>query len=272
MGTQSWDEIDAWLRDGGLVVASSDRAARALQAEFHRRRRAEGLSAWPTPNIVDWKSSPAAAWEDRNSDGRLLLNAAQELSVWSEIIHSEQHLPTALGASVRRLATMAMEAYDLLSSYAPRFLRASSRAGWDRDSGAFSDWLAEFDERCARNGFISMSHVPLELIRILREDPTGRPPLRLAGFDRLLPVQQRVLRRMGLWQQFQSARAASPDKLSTVARDSQAELESCAYWCHAQLAAKSNARILVVTQDLRNAAAKSSAPSCDSFSQSSSAI
>src|SRR5579859_959218 len=104
MGTQFGAELDAWLREGGLVVASSDRAARALQAEFHRRRRHEGRSAWPTPNIVDWKSFTRKAWEDRDFDGRLLLNSAQELSLWCEIIHSEHHLPTTLSASVRRLA------------------------------------------------------------------------------------------------------------------------------------------------------------------------
>jgi ATP-dependent helicase/nuclease subunit B len=248
MGSQSWDEIDAWLRDGGLVVASSDRAARALQTEFHRRRRNEGLSAWPTPNIVDWKTLTRRAWEDRNSDGRLLLNAAQEIAVWCEIIHSEHHLPTTLSASVRRLATMAVEACELLSSYAPRFLRASSRIGWDRDSGEFSNWLAEFDERCARNGLTSMSRVPLELIALLQTDSSPRPPLRLAGFDRVLPVQQQLFDAWGEWQQFQ-LEGLSPRTGFYRTPDIQTELESCARWCHTQLAAKPNARILVITQD-----------------------
>ncbi len=248
MDNQSWDEIDAWLRDGGLVVASSDRAARALQADFHRRRRHEGRSAWPTPNIVDWKSFTRKAWEDRNFDGRLLLNSAQELSVWCEIIHSEHHLPTTLSASVRRLATMAVEACDLLSFYAPRFLRASSRIGWDRDSGQFSNWLADFDQRCAKNGFISMSHLPLELIPLLQADSAARPPLRLAGFDRLLPVQQQLFDAWGQWQQFQ-IRGQRPQTHFYRTRDSQTELEACAYWCHTRLAADPHSRILVITQD-----------------------
>ncbi|MGA8090242.1 MAG: PD-(D/E)XK nuclease family protein [Terracidiphilus sp.] len=248
MDIQSWGEIDAWLRGGGLVVASSDRAARALQAEFHRRRRNEGLTAWPTPDIVDWKSFTRKAWEDRNFDGRLLLNSAQELSVWCEIIHSEHHLPTTLSASVRRLATMAVEACELLSSYAPRFLRAASRIGWDRDSGEFSKWLAEFDERCDRNSFISASHLPLELIPLLQADSASRPPLRLAGFDRLLPVQQQLFDAWGQWQQFQiQGQQAQTHFYRTP--DSQTELESCAYCCHTRLAAKPDARILVITQD-----------------------
>ena len=51
----AWDSggIDAWLRGGGLVVTASDRAARALATNFHRARRAEGLSAWPAPTVLD---------------------------------------------------------------------------------------------------------------------------------------------------------------------------------------------------------------------------
>ena len=33
---------------------------------------------------------------------------------------------------------MAIEAHDLLCSYAPHFLRRSSPVSWDRDAGAFS--------------------------------------------------------------------------------------------------------------------------------------
>jgi len=38
------------------VVTASDRASRALAFVFHRARRAEGLTAWPAPNILNWKS------------------------------------------------------------------------------------------------------------------------------------------------------------------------------------------------------------------------
>src|SRR5258708_34802113 len=54
MGFISAPEVDAWLRGGGLVVAASERAARAIKAGFHRARRAEGLTAWPAPQVLDW--------------------------------------------------------------------------------------------------------------------------------------------------------------------------------------------------------------------------
>ena len=249
MGTQPGSELDAWMRQGGVVVASSDRAARAIQADFHRRRRDEGLTAWPAPNILDWQTFARTAWEERNLDGRLLLNPAQELAVWSEIIHSEQHLPTALTESVRRLASMAIGAHDLLCSYAPQYLRTSSRTGWDQDAGAFSKWLADFEKQCIRNGHISLSRLPLEITVLLVEDSLSRPPLRIAGFDRVLPTQRRFFDAWGSWQQLQPEGHAATRAFHS-ARDGQSELESCAYWCHQKLATKSDQRLLIITQDL----------------------
>jgi probable DNA repair protein len=248
MGTQSGAELDAWLREGGLVVASSDRAARALQADFHRRRRAEGLSAWPTPSIVDWKSFARTAWEDRNLDGHLLLNSAQEQSLWAEIIHSEKHLPTTLPESIRRLASMAMEAHELLCTFAPQFLRKSSRMSWDQDAGEFNHWLASFDDQCAKNGLISPSRLPLELIAQLQEGSSGRPPLYIAGFDRLVPTQRRLFDAWSSWHQFKPEDPTTRVGFYSV-RDARTELESCAWWCHEQLASNPNKRLLVVAQD-----------------------
>lgn len=249
MGTQLGAEFDAWLRGGGLVVASSDRAARALQADFHRRRRAEGFFAWQAPKIVDWKSFVRAAWEERNAEGQLLLNSAQEQSIWSEIIHSEKHLPTALPESVRRLASMAMEAHDLLCSYAPQFLRKSSRASWDQDAGEFSQWLAAFDECCAGNNLTTTSRLPLELIAQLHDDASMRTPIGLAGFDRLVPTQERFFDAWGDSQQFKSDVSNSQISFYTL-RDGRTELESCAWWCAGQLSLNPDRRLLVITQDL----------------------
>ncbi|WP_348261723.1 PD-(D/E)XK nuclease family protein [Telmatobacter sp. DSM 110680] len=249
MGTQLGAELDAWLREGGVMVASSDRAARALQADFHRRRRVEGLSTWPMPNIVDWKTFVRTAWEERNLDGRILLNSAQEQSIWAQIIHSDKHLPTMLPASVRRLASMAMEAHDLLCSYAPQFLRKSSRVSWDQDAGEFGKWLASFDDHCAKNSLISPSRLPLELIAQLMDDSSGRSPLCIAGFDRLVLTQRRLFDAWGPWKQFTLQDTTAHPSFYSV-RDGRTELESCAWWCREQLASNPHKRLLVVTQDL----------------------
>ena len=109
-------EIDAWLREGGLVVTASDRAARALADAFHRARQAAGLAAWPAPEILDWKSFVRIAWEQRASDARLVLNPAQEEALWVEIASQDRSLATLLEGPRHRVAALAIEAHELLCS------------------------------------------------------------------------------------------------------------------------------------------------------------
>ncbi|MGB9409006.1 MAG: PD-(D/E)XK nuclease family protein [Terracidiphilus sp.] len=247
MGASAAIEIDAWLREGGLVVAASDRAARALAAAFHRARMAEGLAAWPAPNITDWKSFACAAWNKRGNDAHLLLNPAQEEALWVGIADKDQSLATLLEGPRHRLAALAMEAHELLCSYAPKFLRPSTRAAWQLDAAAFSGWLAVFDEVCRSGNLLSPGRLPYELISLLKTDSTERPPLLLAGFDRILPVQCSLFDAWGEWHEAVRGEPAGEIHFH-AATDAQAELAACAIWCGSQLATNPNARLLVVAQ------------------------
>jgi probable DNA repair protein len=247
MGALAADEINAWLREGGLVVTASDRAARALAAGFHRARRAEGLSAWPAPNILDWKSFVRRTWEQRTADARLLLNPAQEQALWVEIAGADRSLATLLEGPRHRLAALAMEAHELICSYAPQFLRSSARASWQQDAAAFSGWLRGFDEACRAGSLISPNRLPHELIPLLFAETAKRPPLLLAGFDRILPVQRSLFDAWGSWREASQGEPAVEVHFHAAA-DAQAELAACAIWCGRQLAANPSARLLVVTQ------------------------
>jgi probable DNA repair protein len=249
MGARPAAEIDAWLRGGGLVVAASDRAARALESVFHAARRSEGLTAWPAPKIQDWKSFVRSVWEERGKgDGRLLLNAAQERSLWAEIAARGGHLATVLEGPRHRLAGLAMEAHELLCAYAPQFLREAARSAWQQDAAAFSGWLAAFDQACRAGNLLSPARLPLEAIALLENDQAERPPLLLAGFDRILPAQREVFNAWGAWQEAPAGEPAARI-LSHEAPDAPAELAACALWCKEQLAADPRARLLMVTQE-----------------------
>jgi probable DNA repair protein len=252
MGRSAEVEIDVWLRGGGLVVTASDRAARALASAFHRARRAEGLTAWPAPNILDWKSFVHAEWVERRKtsgvDGRLLLNPIQERALWAEIAGRHNQPAALLEGPRHRLASLAMDAHELLCSHAPHLLRPSARGGWQQDAAAFSQWLTAFDEICRADDLLSPARLPLELIPLLESAPSTKPPLLLAGFDRILPTQRRVLDAWGQWQQVAPGEPAA-QILFHQASDAQAELAACALWCGCQLAANPNARLLIVTQD-----------------------
>jgi probable DNA repair protein len=240
-------EIDDWLREGGLVVTASERAARAVAAGYHRARRVEGLSAWPAPNILDWKSFARKAWEERCADARLLLNPAQEEAVWEEIAGQDQSLATLLEGPRHRLAALAMEAHELLCSYAPRFLEKSARGGWQQDAGVFSGWLESFDEVCRRERLLSPSRLPRELIALLKAEQAERPPLLLTGFDRLQPAQRSLFDAWGAWREADAGEQKTEIHFHEAA-DGQAELAACAIWCERQLTANPNARLLVVAQ------------------------
>jgi ATP-dependent helicase/nuclease subunit B len=249
MGTRAEFEIDSWLRDGGMVLASSDRAARSLQRAYHHRRRTEGLTAWLVPEIHSWSSFVRARWEERLADAEILLNSTQEQALWDDIIGREQHLSTVLEGPRYRLAALAMQAHDLLCTYAPRYLNASARGGWDRDAEAFSSWLSTFSQKCDREGLLSPSRAPLKMISALRGDATSRPPLLIVGFDRLLPVQQEFLTAWGRWQELSTGTRADQVHFY-AATDDAAELASCATWCNRCLAADPKARLLVISQQI----------------------
>ena len=254
MGEKSAVEIDAWLRGGGIVITASERAARSLAAAFHRARRAEGLAAWPTPNIRDWHSFARVVWDERGIDGRAVLSPLQEQSLWARVVAQAAPEAVQLAGAGDRLAALAMDAHHLLCDYAPQLLKDNARTGWDQDAGSFSGWLAAFNELCGNGKFISAARLPLDLITsLLQDDTKTRPPLLLAGFDRILPTQQALFAAWGADAGVREAplEAAAAQVEFHFAADPAAELAACALWSKARLAAQPGARLLVITQDAR---------------------
>jgi len=144
-----------------------------------------------------------------------------------------------------------MEAHGLLCSYAPQLLRATARAGWQSDPAAFSRWLATFDKTCRAKNSISPARIPIELIPILEGSSTTRPPLLLAGFDRLTPTQRQLF---AAWGQCQNLSDLTPNETPATihfhrAPQAHAELEACALWAAQHLSTNPAARILILTQD-----------------------
>lgn len=248
MGVQSAVNVDAWLRSGGLVVTASERTARFLTEAFHHARRAEGLTAWPSPNIQDWHSFVRNAWDERSLDGRTALNSLQEHSLWAGIVSAAAPQAARLTGVRNRLASLAMEAHGLLCAYAPQFLKEKARIAWDQDAAAFSAWLADFDATCRAGNLISAARLPHELIAALEADPSTRTPLLLVGFDRILPLQRQLFTAWGDFTEAAPGESAAQIEFHE-APDPGVELAACAFWCKQQFAANPNARLLVITQD-----------------------
>lgn len=240
---------DAWLRGGGLLVAASERAARSVRTAFHRARRAEGLTAWPAPEVRDWNSFVREVWQQSSRDERMVLSAAQEQALWFEILGASGQGSALLEGPRQRLAALAIQAHALLCGYAPRYLRPGARSGWQQDAAAFSEWLAAFDEKCSSLSAISSARIPLELAAAWEAERADRPPLLLAAFDRLTPVQHKVFDAWGDWKHAARGPAAAEIRFYE-ALDAQSELDACALWCRERLRENPATRLVVIAQNL----------------------
>ena len=249
MGSTPRTEIDHWLADGGLVVTANERAARALRVAYHRRRHAEGLTAWPTPGILAWAAFVRKGWNERATDGHLVLNSAQEQALWSGIIAKQEGFAAYLEAPRRRLAEMASSAHELLCSHAPKYLTEAARSGWDRDAGAFSSWLSQFATTCQTDRLVSLSRIPLELLSPLREDRSPRQRLLIVGFDRMQPVQRDLFNAWGQWRELPPSEPAG-EVHHWAAADPNSELDACAAWATKQIEDNTDSRILIVDQNI----------------------
>jgi ATP-dependent helicase/nuclease subunit B len=241
-------ELDRWLKRGGRVAAASERAARATLAEYHRSRRREGLAAWAAPDVLSWQTFARQEWEQRRTDGRLILNSTQERALWAGIIRSSGHGAGLLEGPMRRLAALSMEAHSLLCAYAPQMLEARARRTWYQDSDIFSGWLEEFDAECRAKRLVSEQRIAREITSLLREEDVARPGLMLAGFDRMTPAQANMLEAWGQWS-FAASGERAREIRSYAAPDDGSELASCARWCGRQLEAAPESRLLVITQE-----------------------
>jgi RecB family exonuclease len=240
-------QIESCLTAGGTVLAASERAARAILAEYHTAQRDSGQTAWKTPAILSWETWLRDQWQPRNTAGAMLLNPLQEQSLWLRII--ERSRRDLLHAA--KLAEAAMRAYRLLAAYAPQHLRTSARQAWSGDAAVFSDWIGEFEAHYRREGLISPSKLTLDLTESLQNDPQTRPKLLLAGFDRILLTQQSLLNAWGEWEQLIPTESALTTQF-LAAPDPATEAEACATWLRQQLAANPHARLMVVATGLES--------------------
>jgi ATP-dependent helicase/nuclease subunit B len=206
--------ISAVLETGGIVLASSPRAARFLKRLHGAAQQERGLRAWRAAEILHWDGWLERLWQQRLRSGdewRLLLSTIQEHRIWVRLV-----TPAIEGQgliSIEGVAELAQEAYALLCAYdALDFLRGEIFAGPDVEK--FREWARKFEKQCREQGWLSRSMLPLVLQNGLaadsslrtpilqdngkpRQAPHGTPVLPcsvlLTGFDRMTPAQLGLL-------------------------------------------------------------------------------
>jgi ATP-dependent helicase/nuclease subunit B len=179
---------------GTSVVTANQRAGRFLRHQYMALMQQRGLAGWTSPSILPSEAWLESLWQQHllNSDeDRLLLTASQEFQVWESIVH----LPAPQGSqSALSIAQLAQKAWRLSEDY------SVDRASWKAASRTRDDWQtmhrwgAEFEKRCEKRRWISHAALPRELMLAAGKGTLkAGGPLRMVGFDRVTPAQNRLL-------------------------------------------------------------------------------
>lgn len=247
----------ASLEQGELLLVPAARAARNLRFEFAARQRQEGLQAWKSPRVLSWSEWIAGLWTQLTTAGaesRLLLNSAQEHSLWLEVIteHSAGTLPAhALPAgafsaeTLDSLAGLARSAWQLCGQW--EIGRRLGPSAATHDSRTFAGWAEWFAFRCADKGYVTAGHLEPLLAQHLHNRQLELPSeLRLLNFGEFTPAQERflsALRKHLTSLQEVSTEAPRPPRESAsslplaIAASEREELFLAARWARAQVEA-----------------------------------
>lgn len=223
------------LARGVAVVSPNHGAARRLRRAFDQRQRAAGLRAWDAPAILSWADWTRSLWSGLSLAGddlRLLLNSAQEHSLWREVIEASPARRSL--SSLDALADMARSAWALAAAH--RAIGRLRSTATTFDSATFAAWAEAFTKLTAVQNCLSASlleealeeHVRLGNLRV--EDA-----VLLAGFEDLTPSQTALLNALrsdGAEIERVELRSASDSKkwMSTVAPTPRDEAGFAARW------------------------------------------
>jgi probable DNA repair protein len=193
MSSATLSELLDALEQGRMLLLPNARAAREMRSAFDARQRARGTPAWEPPRALSWSQWTNSLWNELIVSGveaRLLLNAAQEHSLWRQII-ADDAANRSIG-SVDSLAELARSAWELAADYdATKRLRDFAMS---HDSRIFAGWAETFSKQCAEREYLSAALLNGALLSQVQAGALSLPAsLELVGFGRVLPSQQTLV-------------------------------------------------------------------------------
>jgi exodeoxyribonuclease-5 len=170
-----------------LILAASDRLARALREDLNLAERAAGRTVWRTPDVKSLRQWIADVWAD-SWPSEQLLDGTQMQALWLEAVERDRHGVISATACARE----AREAERLAQEYA---LDLDDQPAYSDEQRAWRGWRRHIAARMRERDWLSSEHLPAIVAARLR-DGRIRPPaqVQLAGFERgLPPASQQVL-------------------------------------------------------------------------------
>lgn len=248
-------EIADALDQGATVITANQRAARTLRSAFDRRNRQSGLSSWQSAAILPWDAWTAGLWTNllvRGNASELLLNRAQEHTLWRSILAGDTELAETL-RSPDSLADMAADAWRLLIRHNGR---QRLRGGWSSpETKTFQRWAAEFERRCRTQHLLPGAALEGALRSAVEEGRLLSGPIALVGFDQMTPAQQTLVEAIsstGTRMDQLRITLSSERKVLVHAEDETREIAAAARWAKSLLKSSPETRIAVIVPSLEN--------------------
>ncbi len=230
------------LARGTELVFPTAAAAGSLRRAFDREQASAGRKAWQPARALSWSQWTRSLWNDlivSGAENRLLLNTAQELQLWREVIASDQTAHPLL-SSPESLAELCHSAWALACAF--RCTANLRPAATLHDSRIFGSWAEEFARRSKARDLLSAAALDSALAQhLLTGVLTLSAPVHFVGFETLQPAQSELLNtaestgasviRVAL----RSEQHSAPLRTHTTVPDERTELRSAAVWLRSVL-------------------------------------
>jgi len=256
-------ELDA-LQAGATVVTANKRLARTLQHAHSVRQRQAGKAAWPSPDIISWRSWLERLWQESRlrggqASGYTLINDNAALCLWQLAVSATTDDSSA---RISHLARQARIAWGLLNEWQGLSADEWTNADLGSDEKAWLRWSGEYRNRCAAEDWTDSERLPALLASDIQAGLfADLPDLYFAGFDEWSPLRRSILD--GLIENGVKTTAPSPPSSSMrvsaavsycMFPGANEELRAAAYWARARLESEPSLAIGVVVPDLAHRA------------------
>ncbi len=169
-----------------LILATNDRAARALREDLNLAERAAGNSVWRTPDVKSLRQWIADVWAD-SWPSEQLLDGTQMQALWLEAVERDRHGVISATACARE----AREAERLAQEYG---IDLDDQPAYSEEQRAWRSWRRHVAARMREHGWLSTEHLPTIVAAGLLEGRIRPPPrVQLAGLAGAVPPASRAV-------------------------------------------------------------------------------
>jgi len=238
---------------GSTIISSNARLARLLLQDFEEQQKAQGETAWQTPDVLPINVWCQREWEtavlsQHASVPSILLTPDQELHVWTSIITDSTNGLLRVAATAKQ----AQQAWALLQAWQVACLKL--HFNHNEDSQAFFSWAKTFDQQCHRHQWLSAYQLSDVLADVyIGSKCVPENELLLVGFDEITPQQQKLIASLtaaGCKVSCRQLAGCDSKVTKLVCADTRDEVLTISRWLRAQLEKDPKSRIGIVAPDL----------------------